>query len=102
MAKNKLSDLNEFLFSQIEKISDRNLKNDELELEFKRAESLSKLSSQVIGAHKVVLDAAKLIASGNVRNDEILETFGIERPIKPNPELLEQKQKGTYKFGQDY
>lgn len=46
--KNTLGDLNNHLFSQLEKLNDDELGGEELETEIKRAEAMSKISEQII------------------------------------------------------
>lgn len=46
--KNKLTDLNNHLFAQLERLSDENLKGEELEQEINRAKAITSVSSQII------------------------------------------------------
>jgi hypothetical protein len=78
MARNKLSDLNDHLFAQIEKLTDEDLTTEQLEKELKVADSIADLSSQIIGTHRIVFDAAKLISNGNLVSKNIPETFGLK------------------------
>lgn len=48
MAKNALSDLNNHLFEQLERLNDEGLDEDQLERELKRADGMSKIASQII------------------------------------------------------
>ncbi|WP_320130282.1 hypothetical protein [uncultured Sphaerochaeta sp.] len=57
--KNTLLDLNDYLFMQIEKLSDDDLSQEELEKEIKRSKAIEQIASRVIGCASVVLDAAK-------------------------------------------
>lgn len=43
--KNKLSDLNNHLFAQLERLSDENLTAEQIEQEAKRGEALSRLQT---------------------------------------------------------
>lgn len=82
--KNKLSDLNDHLFAQIERLSDETLKRDVLELEIKRATAVSLVSSQIIGGVKVKLDALKLIGKNGITKDNLpvlIESFNKEIEI---------------------
>jgi hypothetical protein len=60
--KNKLSDLNNHLFAQLERLSDEDLKGDDLQAEIKRANAISGIASDVIENAKVCLDACKAAA----------------------------------------
>ena len=51
--KNKIEDLRNHLFAQIEKLSDEELKGDTLKEEIKRSEAISGLADQIIQSAKV-------------------------------------------------
>jgi hypothetical protein len=57
--KNKLSDLNDHLFAQIEWLSDRDVKGKELEEEVLRARAVCAVADKVIANGRLVMDAAK-------------------------------------------
>ena len=46
--KNQLSDLNNILFEQLERISDDSLSPEEMELQLKRTDSIVKVSEKII------------------------------------------------------
>lgn len=60
--KNKLSDLNDHLFAQLERLSDEGLDAEKLEHEVKRAEALVAVADQITGNADLQLKAAKLFA----------------------------------------
>jgi hypothetical protein len=60
--KNKLSDLNNHLFAQLERLSDEDLKPEEIEREVKRTEAIVAVSEQIIQNADLVLKGAKLVA----------------------------------------
>lgn len=60
--KNKLSDLNNHLFSQLERLSEADLDADAIEREVKRADAIVDLSDQVLQIANTSLKAAKLFA----------------------------------------
>ena len=62
MTKNRLSDLNDHLFAQMERLSDESLSNDDLEKEVKRADAMVCVSDQITGNAELQLKAAKLFA----------------------------------------
>ncbi len=77
--KNTLGDLNNHLFAQLEKLSDDDLTGDGLEAEIKRAESMAKVSEQIIKTGELQLKAMVH-----------MDSYGYERE-KLVPEMLEVK-----------
>jgi hypothetical protein len=77
MARNKLTDLNDHLFVQLERLNDEELTGDQVELEVKRAQAISGIASQVIKSAQVTLTALKLAGSGDLNRSELPETFGL-------------------------
>lgn len=62
--KNKLTDLTNHLYAQIERLSDENLSSEQLQQECYRAEAVSKLSGNIISIANTSLNALKLVANG--------------------------------------
>jgi hypothetical protein len=60
--KNKLSDLNNHLFAQLERLSEEGLSPDDIEREVKRADAMVEVSDQVLKIADTGLKAAKLYA----------------------------------------
>lgn len=56
---NKLSDLNNFLFAQMERLDNEDITDEELDKEIKRAKAISNISMSIIENAKTVLDAQK-------------------------------------------
>lgn len=77
MAQNKIADLNNHLFAQLERLNDETIKPDKMELEIKKAAAISKVASQIINSNKLVLDAAKLQGNGIATN--LPEQFGVKQ-----------------------
>lgn len=59
---NKLGNLDDHLFAQLERLADPNLTAEEIEQEVKRSEAIVALSDKVVDNAKVKLGAAKLYA----------------------------------------
>ncbi|MCP9270311.1 hypothetical protein M5U04_20100 [Xenorhabdus sp. XENO-1] len=59
--KNKSEDLNNYLFAQLERLSDEDISDEKLEIEFRRAKSISAVATQIINNGKLALDAKKAI-----------------------------------------
>ena len=64
--RNKLSDLANHLYAQIERLSDEELTSEQLQQECFRAEAVSKLSGNIIGIANTSLNALKLVANGTL------------------------------------
>ena len=66
--KNKLSDLNNHLFAELERLGDEDLKGDELAAEVERAKSIADISSQIVASASITLKAAQLQAQFSGEN----------------------------------
>lgn len=62
MTKNKLSDLNDHLFMQLERLSDENMTAEHIEQEVKRTDAIVSVSDQIVGNAELKLKAARLYA----------------------------------------
>lgn len=60
--KNKLSDLNDHLFAQIERLGDEDLSDDQIEKEAKRADAIVSVADQIVRNADLQLKAATLLA----------------------------------------
>lgn len=79
--KNKLTDLNDHLFAELERLGDEDLQDDKLQQEISRAKAVSDVATRIIDNAKLALDATKLqVEYGGV----------VREPIKM-PEMLELK-----------
>ena len=57
--KNTLGDLNNHLFAELERLSDEELKGDDLVEEMNRAKTITEVSTQIISNAHVILKAEK-------------------------------------------
>lgn len=64
--KNKLTDLNNHLFAQLERLNDDELKGEDLSAEIERAKAMSGIASQIVNGAKITLDAMKLVNNGDI------------------------------------
>lgn len=62
--KNTLGDLNNHLFAQMERLSDEELKGEELKEELGRAKAITSIASQIIQNGHLVLSAKKAMEDG--------------------------------------
>lgn len=59
--KNTLGDLNNHLFAQLERLSDEDIKGEELKEEINRAAAVNGIASKIIENASLVLQAQKLM-----------------------------------------
>lgn len=60
--KNKLIDLNDHLFAQLERLSDEELTGEQMAGEINRTDAIVKVSEQIINNANLALRAAELVA----------------------------------------
>ncbi len=58
--KNKMIDLNNHLFEELERLNDEELTDEKLAEEIKRADAMEKIATQIIANAKISLDATNL------------------------------------------
>lgn len=56
MAKNKIDDLRDHLFAQLERLGDESLKGEELEAELQRAKMVATVAREITASAKVEVD----------------------------------------------
>jgi len=59
--RNKLSDLNNHLFMQLERLGDEDLKDDELQKEITRAKAITSTAAQIINNASLVLKSQQFL-----------------------------------------
>ena len=72
MTKNTLTDLNDHLFAQMERLGDENLKGDKLKDETARAKAMCNVAENIINNGKLVLEAQKEFSPGNPKGPKML------------------------------
>lgn len=96
MTKNRLSDLNDHLFAQIERLSEEGLDAEKIKSETQRANALVDLSDQVVRIADVKLQAARLYAHHGERVLAHLPQLGpsTARDITPATQQIETDAEG--------
>lgn len=74
--KNKLIDLNNHLFAQLERLSDEDLTPEQLQSEIQRSQAVTSVAKEIISNGRLVLDAQKQFDLGNLKNAN--EILGVE------------------------
>ncbi|MCG8636265.1 MAG: hypothetical protein MI863_20705 [Desulfobacterales bacterium] len=75
--KNKLIDLNNHLFEQIERLNDDDLTGDDLSQEIKRSQAMSNCAAQIVNNAALALKAHTAINNGMV--DIAPEMLGVTK-----------------------
>lgn len=81
--KNKITDLNDHLFAELERLGDEDLKDEALTTEIGRAKAISDVAAKIIDNAKLALDATKFQ----------VEFGGVNRKAIDMPPMLESKKK---------
>lgn len=87
--KNRLVDLNNHLFAQIERLSDEGITSEQIESEVKRADAIVAVSEQILRTADVSLKAVALVATHGDRFATALPMIdapaqtGEVRPLRP-------------------
>lgn len=79
MANNKISDLNDHLFAQLERLNDEEIKGEALDTEVTRAKAISNVAGQIIKANKLTIDAMRLVSSGSIGPNDMPDNFGLKQ-----------------------
>ena len=70
MARNKLIDLNDHLFAQIERLTDEDLKGEDLQNEITRSKAVAALSDKVVQNARIILEAENMLGKYEFRPNE--------------------------------
>lgn len=74
--KNKLADLNNHLFAQLERLAEEDMTAEQIEAEVKRTDAIVAVSDRVTGMADMQLKAAKLIADHGAHLRQDLPVIG--------------------------
>lgn len=74
--KNKLTDLNDHLFAQLERLSDEDMTQEQLDQEVSRANAIVAVSDKIVAGADLQLKAAKLYAEHGAYIEKRLPMIG--------------------------
>lgn len=74
--KNRLTDLNDHLFAQLERLAEESLTPEQIESEAQRSEAIVKVADKIVDNARLQLQACKLIADHGDRFMKHLPMLG--------------------------
>lgn len=75
--KNKLSDLNDILFAQLERLTNDDLPADQIEQEVSRTQSVVQIADRIVDTARLQLDGAKFIADHSGKGAQLPSTMAL-------------------------
>ncbi|MFC4261946.1 hypothetical protein ACFOWM_03585 [Ferruginibacter yonginensis] len=83
--KNKMSDLNNALFAQLERLADEDTTGDKLHEEMNKARGIVAVSNQIVNNYRMQLDAAKFLFDNGYNNsDQVAKSLGYQNDKEIN------------------
>lgn len=82
--KNRLTDLNNHLFSQLERLTEEGITGEQIEQEVRRADAIVAVSEQIIRNADTALKAAALVANHGEKLKPMLPQFFRQPPAIEN------------------
>ena len=80
--KNKLIDLNDHLFEQLEKLNDDDLKGEDLKTEIERTHAMTNIAKQIINTGSLALKAKKAVIDGILADEDVPDVLKLESKRK--------------------
>jgi hypothetical protein len=88
--KNKLTDLNDHLFAQLERLSDEAMTPEQIECEAKRGKAIVAVADQIVKNASLQVKVAKLISDKGAIRPLLPVVLG-DQVETPRPKLIEAK-----------
>lgn len=80
MAKNKMADLNDHLFAQIERLADEDLTPEQIEHEVKRGNAIVAVADQLLRGASLQIQAAKILSDHGLDPTPALPAIESKKP----------------------
>ena len=80
--KNKLSDLNDHLFAQLERLSQEELTPDQIETEVKRGSAIVAVADQILRHASLQVQAAKIVSDHGMDPSPHLPVLGMTKATR--------------------
>lgn len=74
--RNKLTDLNNYLFEQLERLNDDDLTDDQFKKEIARAKAVTDVSNAIINNANIALKGAKFLEENGYSNNDAIKLLG--------------------------
>lgn len=81
--KNKMSDLRDHMFAQLERLGNEELSEDELKKEITRAQAISEVGKVIVESAKTQVMYAKLTRQKEEQPDKFLGAGEEDKPVVP-------------------
>lgn len=76
--KNKIEDLNNHLFSALERLNDEDLTAEELDREIKRSKAIKEVAETIVESHRNTIHAMKLVNDQGLDLSAMASGLGIQ------------------------
>lgn len=94
---NKLDELNNYLFTALDRLNNPDLKGEKLETEIKRAQAVGNVANQVIGTYALQLKAESMRSGAMFEHKAIEKNGAIVTPIEDLDKPRVIRDKNFYK-----
>jgi|LGVE01.1.fsa_nt_gb hypothetical protein len=76
--RNKLTDLNNYLFGELEKLDDEELTGTQLDEQIKKTKQITKVAQTIVNNNKLLLESTKVFSNnGYINAEETIKQLGL-------------------------
>lgn len=76
--RNKIEDLNNHLFSALERLNDEELSEEQLDREIKRSKAIKEVAETIVESHRNTIQAMKLVSDQGLDMSGIAQGLGMQ------------------------